>query len=145
MAEIRTVVVVEDEHAYKELLSGQLARRGIHTETWGCRGCAECGDDQPFAGAVNFIRNLAADPGKRLVAIVLDANEFRNDTTSINVILPALKADAALKGIPVIVYSAKQLAALGRKAVAAGACCYYNRYDTTPRKAAEIIADEALP
>jgi FixJ family two-component response regulator len=143
----RTILVVDDDHDYKAALARNLTEFDVRF--WGCRAlkCKICNADQPFADAIGFARALEADPKAtgRLVAIVLDVNEFSNDECSINRILPALQNAAQLNTVPVIVYSAKHLPEMEMRAKRAGAIVFYDRAMSTPKQAAEIIRKYALP
>jgi hypothetical protein len=143
--ERRRIVIVDDDHDCKANLERNLNEFVV--EFWGCRAkkCGICKEDQPFSGAVDFIRRVAGEPESRLVAIVLDVNEFQNDETSIKEILPQLRADIELCEVPVIVYSAKFLPGLGNRAKRAGAKYYFDRAATPLKKAAKIIRKHALP
>jgi CheY-like chemotaxis protein len=141
--ERRVIVVVDDDHNHKATLESNLT--DFEVRLWGCRKkCKICRADQPFAEAVEFIRAVSARPKSRLVAIVLDANEYKHDEYSIKEILPALKSDLELADIPVVVYSAKYLPGLGGRAMRAGAVAYYDRATRNGKEAAEIIRNHAL-
>jgi hypothetical protein len=146
MADQRIVVIVDDDHDYKDTLTKVLARSGLATRLWGCRKlkCKRCPTDQPFSEALNFIGDVYLEPKSRLVAIVLDANEYENDEYSIKALLPSIKRDSKLNHIPVVVYSLKYLSDLEDGAMRAGAHLYYSRADTPPKKAGELIAGSAL-
>jgi hypothetical protein len=145
MKEQRLVVIVDDQHDYKEDLTHALVAKGLATRLWGCPAtCPKCAQAQPFCDTVKFIKRVRGEAGGRLVAIVLDANEHQNDEYSIKVLVPAIKRDVLLKSIPLVVYSAKYLENLGERALRGGADAFYGRFDTPPRKAAEIVLAQAL-
>ena len=69
--ESKLVVIVDDNHDYKEILGNALATKGLVARWWGCRAgkCRKCEEDQPFSEAVDFIRRVRTEPSGRLVAI----------------------------------------------------------------------------
>jgi len=146
--QLRTIILVEDKHPYKATLTRQLKRRGFHVEMWGCGlNCKICNPKEPqeFSEAPDFIKRIAADPKFRIVAIVLDVNQFDSEATAIKQIMPKLRADTMLAKIPVIMYSKAHIESLEDEALDAGAVQYYDRYNTRALQAAEIIDKNALP
>lgn len=139
------VVLVDDQHVYKDVLARLLAQEGVKSYMWGCRECDRCPDPivQPFSETVTFVAQVASDPAVVVCAIALDVNEYRGDRRALTHVLPALKSRVDLEKIPVIVYSSAYLVGVEQQAIDVGAAAYYSRALTSAKQAVPIILKHA--